>query len=312
MKKVAIVILSWNSASVTIDCLISLLGIDYANFRIFLVDNGSHDNSVALIKEQVNSDKIEFIELESNYGFTGGNNIGIDIAQKTYQPDFYLLLNNDTIVDKLFLTELVESFSLDEKIGIVVPKIFFHEKPTYTYFAGGYINFISGMGEHYNWKKPEDAEANKSKYVAFANGCSMLIKAEVINTVGVLDDNFFANVEDVDFSYRVTQSGYKIYYNPLSVLWHREGYSSKRNVGNWFRIYLNTRNIIQFQRKRFTFFSFIPFLVYFSLRWVIYMSLKMAVTGEFKSIKSIYLGVKDGFTGKLRFVNVPQTVNFKL
>lgn len=312
MKKVAIVILSWNSASVTIDCLKSLLEIDYDDFRIFLVDNGSHDNSVALIKEQVDSDKIEYVELESNYGFTGGNNIGIDIAKKTYQPDYYLLLNNDTIVDKSFLAELVSSFLLDENIGIVVPKIFFHEKPTYTYFAGGYINLISGLGEHYNWRKPEDAEANKSKYVAFANGCSMLIKAGVIDHVGVLDNNFFANIEDVDFSYRVTQKGYKIYYNHKSVLWHREGYSSKRNVGNWFRVYLTTRNVIQFQRKRYAFFSFILFLAYFSLRWVLYMSLKMAISGEFKSIRSIYYGIIDGFTGRLRFVTVPNTVNFKL
>jgi GT2 family glycosyltransferase len=312
MNKVALIILNWNSAQVTIDCLRSISDIDYDQYRVFLVDNGSADGSVALIKAAINSDKIRYAELKYNYGFTGGNNIGIDLAREEYDPDYYLLLNNDTIVDKNFLKIMVRSFLRDPEIGIVVPKIFFYgDRSEYIYYAGGYINLISGLGEHFSWMKPDNPETNISKEVTFANGCSMLIGKEVIRRIGKLDDNFFANIEDVDYSYRVTAAGYKIFYNPESFLWHREGFASKKNIGHWFRIYLTTRNVILFQRKRSSFINFVLFVLYFSLRWVVYMTLKMLKSKDFKSIRSIFYGLSDGFSGKLRFVSIPEKIEFK-
>lgn len=310
-QKVALIILNWNSPQVTIDCLKSILNITHKDFKVFLVDNGSKDNSVQEIKRAISSEKIEYVELKHNYGFTGGNNIGIDLAIHKYNPDYFLLLNNDTIVEKNFLSQMLSSFTQDGKIGIVVPKIFFHgDRSEYIYYAGGYINLISGLGEHFGWKKLENSSTNIAKEVSFANGCSMLIRKEVINTIGNLDDNFFANIEDVDFSYRVTNAGFKIYYNPNAYLWHREGFASKKNIGQWFRIYLTTRNVILFQKKRSSKLNLLVFLLYFSIRWVMYMSLKMLFKGDIKSIKSIIYGIKDGFNAKLRFVIKPTTVEF--
>lgn len=312
-NRVAIIILNWNSPGVTIDCLRSLLSIEYQNYIIYLVDNGSVDGSINLIKEEIVTDKLRCVELKSNFGFTGGNNIGVAIATKECDPDYFLLLNNDTIVDKKFLTFLVESFVQNGELGVVVPKIFFYgDQKEYIYYAGGYINLISGLGEHYHWKRKDDPSTEISREISFANGCSMLIKKEVIKQIKLFDDSFFANIEDVDFSYRVTKAGYKIFYNPLAFLWHREGYTSKKNMGHWFRIYLTTRNVILFQRKRFSFFGFVLFAAYFSFRWVLYMTLKLLFSKDFISIKSIYYGIVDGFSvnKRLRFVKRPATVDF--
>lgn len=311
--KVGIIILNWNSALITYDCLKSLMSVDHVTFKVFVVDNGSIDNSLNELVENINNEKkITVINLEYNYGFTGGNNIGIQIAQREYDPDFFLLLNNDTVVDPFFLKNMISSFSLDKQIGVVVPKIFFYgENREFLYFAGGYINKLSGLGEHYNWKKKDSTSSVQSKYVSFANGCSMLIKKDVINTIGVLDDNFFANIEDVDYSYRILNAGFKIYYNAEAHLWHREGFASKKNIGNWIRVYLTTRNVILLQRKHASFFLFFFFTLYFSFRWVLYMSLKFFILGEYQSIKAIYHGIYDGFRNKLSFLQKPSEVKFK-
>lgn len=312
LDKVAIIILNWNSSAVTIDCLKSIAKVDYEEYQVFLIDNGSLDNSVETIKSEINSLKINYIQLKFNYGFTGGNNIGIEIAIKQYDPDYFLLLNNDTIIEKNIINQLVKPFKNESHIGIVVPKIFFYgDRSKYIYFAGGYINLISGLGEHYNWMKLDNPSTEIPKMVSFANGCSMLIKKEVIESVGFLDDNFFANIEDVDYSYRVTQAKFKIFYNPQAILWHREGFASKKNIGQWFRIYLTTRNVILFQRKRRMNIGLLGFAFYFSFRWVIYMSLKMILKGDYKSLRAIFSGIKDGFTKELRFVSRPSSIIYK-
>jgi GT2 family glycosyltransferase len=311
MSKVAIIILNWNSAEITVDCLKSLSQVKYDDFKIFLIDNGSKDGSVDVIKSEINMPNLRVVSLKHNYGFTGGNNIGFKIAKEEYNPDHYLLLNNDTIVQDNFLRLMVSSMEKDRSIGIVVPKIFFYEPSASIYYAGGYLNLISGLGEHYFWKKDDvPAKTNISKEVSFANGCSMLIKKEVVDLVGLLDDDFFANIEDVDYSYRVTKAGYKIFYEHGAVLWHREGFVSKKNVGQWFRIYLSTRNIILFQRKHASMPLYMLFLAYFSIRWILYMEVKLFLKRDFKSCKSLFYGIVDGFTSKLRYANKPSIIEY--
>lgn len=309
-NKVAIIILNWNGGSVTLDCLNSISKITYPNFRVFLVDNGSVDGSIEMLKKQVEPSSIRFIELKENHGFTGGNNIGIKIAQREYDPDYFLLLNNDTVVDARFLTELVYPFEFDNQIGITVPKIFFYDKPATLYYAGGYLNKFSGLGSHCGWKKEDAPEFNISKEITFANGCSMLIKKEVIEKVGMLDDIYFAISEDTDYSSRVLAQGFKMRYVPSSFLWHKEGYVSKKNIGNWFRMYLTTRNLILFQSRNASFGVKTVFILVFLVRWYLYMSLKLLVKMDIRSVKAILLGTTDGITGKLRYVKRPTKIIF--
>ncbi|PZP50469.1 MAG: hypothetical protein DI598_05485 [Pseudopedobacter saltans] len=310
--KVAIIILNWNSSEVTIECLESLSKISYHEFKIFLVDNASKDSEYELIKTYCQDKKdIHLISLAHNYGFAEGNNIGMRIAAEQYSSDYFLLLNNDTLVDEKFLTNLVDATLQDKNIGIAVPKIFFYQPSDRLYYAGGYINRLSGMGEHIGWQQKDSVKYNKKQYVGFANGCCMLITSKLYNSIGNLNRSFFSNIEDVEYSYRCKSANFGIIYVPKSIVVHKEGYASKRNKGQWFRIYLSTRNLILFYKERNEWYKSILFLPYFSIRWVAYMTLKLTLSKDFESVKGLFKGIKDGINNKLRFVNLPDRTVFR-
>src|SRR3989339_346256 len=118
---VYILILNWNGKEDTLECLSSLKKIDYPNYKTIVIDNGSTDDSVKIINKKY--PKIKIIENKKNLGYAEGNNVGIRYALKN-KADYVLILNNDTIVDKKFLTELVKVGESNEKVGIVGPNVY--------------------------------------------------------------------------------------------------------------------------------------------------------------------------------------------
>ncbi|MFT4204995.1 MAG: glycosyltransferase family 2 protein [Chitinophagaceae bacterium] len=310
--KVAIVILNWNTSGVTVECLESLSKVVYGDFHVFLVDNASKDTEYEHIKRYVQGNKqFTLISLAYNYGFAEGNNIGIRIAEKQYAPDYFLLLNNDTVVDAHFLQNLVDAAQENPKIGIAVPKIFFFEPSDRLYYAGGYINKLSGMGEHYGWQKKDNNQYGITKNVSFANGCCMLITSKLYHEIGGLNRDFFANIEDVEYSYRCTRSDFGIIYVPTAIVIHKEGYASKRNKGQWFRIYLSTRNLILFYKERTEWYKLLLFIPYFTIRWITYMTLKLMIMRDYQSVNAVFRGVRDGWKNRLSFVELPKETIFR-
>ena len=122
--EVSIIILNWNGLEDTIECLESLKKITYPNYKLIIVDNGSEGNDVAVLRHRFGS-YIHIIEKDKNYGFTEGNNIGMRYALKG-EARYILLLNNDTIVDPDFLSNLIKVAAGDPKIGLLIFCIFFH------------------------------------------------------------------------------------------------------------------------------------------------------------------------------------------
>ena len=299
---VHIIILNWNGYEVTIDCLKSLLKIDYENYQILVIDNGSNDGSVAMIESFIEGNsKINLLALNRNYGFSGGNNIGIEHVLLKTDPDYLLLLNNDTTVESNFLTRMVSLGNSDNSIAAVVPKIMYFDSPTRIWYAGGYINKLSCMGEHFGKNQLDSPKYNTSKSIDFMNGCAMLLKASVIKKIGMLDDSFFANCEDTEMSYRISKAGYKIMYQPTALIYHKVSFSFKLSSSNWFGYYLTTRNLVKLQLKyNKKKWYFIFGILYFISRWVIYLQLKFIMLREFTICKYIILGVVDGITEKLR------------
>lgn len=296
---VCIIIVNWNGYSVTRDCIISLKNINFSNYKLLVIDNGSSDGSTNKLRGEFPD--VDFLQLDTNYGFTGGNNRGIDYAIQKYDPEYFLLLNNDTTVDKDFLLAMMDVIQKDKKIGVVVPKIYYFDKPGYLYYAGGGINKLLGIGTHYGWKKKDNGQYDITKEITFANGCAMLIKKEVIKTVGKLDNIFFATGEDIDFSYRVMKSGYKIFYAHKALIWHHEGFTGKNNKGEFFRFYIATRSIIILQKKHLNKILFVVFLFVFFVRWFLYLQIKYAIKADWQLNKSIFQGIVDGFTGNARY-----------
>lgn len=302
IPKVFIIILNYNGWKDTIECLDSLMKINYSNYQVVIVDNNSSNNSVEQIKkwctgeikyrnnsfeennpikcieysreeaenggikneeisieQSISNEKLVLINSGENLGFSGGNNIGIKYALKK-NADYVLLLNNDTIVNPDFLSPLVESMSMNNNVGIVGGKIinYYDENE---FIAGGFIDLNKGSGYHnYNRHKESPEE------VSFLSGCIWLVKREVFEEVGYLDEKFFLYVEDVEFCYRVSCGGKKLVYNPNSEIYHKESRSTGK--GSPLVLYYNTRNRMYFVKKCYNshFKKMIFYIFFFSSR----------------------------------------------
>ena len=215
---VEIIILNWNGKDDTLECLRSLSKITYKNKIITVVDNASTDGSIKAIEEEF--PKLNMIENDRNLRYAGGNNIAIRNGLKG-EASLFLILNNDTIVKENFLDFLVKAAESDQNIGIVVPKIYYHEEMGKIWYAGGFVNFVTGNIYHRGLRKTDGEGFDESGEVDYATGCCMLIKREVFENIGLLDERYFIYGEDVDFSFRTQKAGYKVMFEPQSFIWHK-------------------------------------------------------------------------------------------
>lgn len=216
--KVSIIIVNFNQKRLTLTCLTSLKKITYPNFEITLVDNGSTDNTTSEVKKRF--PKVRVYECKENLGFTGGNNRGIERAKGKY----ILLLNNDTKVTPGFLEPLVEDLEKDSFLGIVQSKIFVMDKPTLLDSVVSYQT-LTGFLFHKGYLDRDKKEYQKFMYTFSAKGVCMLVRKEVFK-VGLLDDDYFAYFEETDLCWRAWVTGYKVGFEPRSVIYHKMGATS--------------------------------------------------------------------------------------
>ena len=136
--KIITILINWNQEEDTTECLYSLRESNYKNNKVVVVDNGSIDGSIDVIKKKFPEATV--IKNGKNLGFSGGNNVGIKYAMKE-RPDYIFLLNNDTIIDKDMLNKLVEAVGKDEGIGIASTSIYFYDRPEKMQSVGAKIDF---------------------------------------------------------------------------------------------------------------------------------------------------------------------------
>lgn len=236
-KKVFVIVLNWNGKEDTLDCLQSLRSTAYDNYTVVLVDNGSEDDSVAAVREKF--PEVELVLTGKNLGFAGGNNVGIEYAIKA-GADYIFLINNDTTVHPDYLKELVLVAESDAKIGAVGSKIYYHGEPERIWFAGGKINWLKNKGEHIGLDEIDKGQFDDIKEVGYLTGCALLVKREVVEKVGVLEDDYFLYYEDADYSLRIRNAGYKTMYAPKSKIYHKVSRSTKPGSASY--VYYHVRN----------------------------------------------------------------------
>lgn len=242
---VFIILVNFNGYEDTIKCIESLKNINYANYDIVVVDNGS---TVQPTNQQINylKNNVILLEMKSNLGFSGGNNIGISYAKK-HGAEFVLLLNNDTTVEKNFLSILVQTALSNADAGIVGGKIRYYSEPNKIWFGGGTYNFDNGFVNHQRMNELDENSSSKIKEITFMTGCLMLIPINVIDNIGLLDESFFLYAEDAEFSCRVLKKGYKIIYCEDSIIYHKVSSSTK--AGSFNSQYYNVRNNLYVAKK---------------------------------------------------------------
>ena len=245
MPLVYIILVNYNGYKDTIECVNSLKKISYKNYKIVVVDNASSDNSVEILMEELSNCMI--IESKKNIGFAGGNNLGIKYALN-HNADYIMLLNNDTIVESQFLNDMINSFNVNNKIGIVGCKIMYYPEKNIIWYGGGYIDWFKFIGTHYGMGQVDKGQYDNEKEIDFMTGCCMLIKREVFRKVGLLSEDYFMYFEDVDFCVKVKNAGFVIWYNSEAVIYHKVGLSSGGEESS-FSIEWCTRNRLLFMDK---------------------------------------------------------------
>lgn len=244
-QQVAVIILNWNGGEDTFECLTSLNRETDANKKIYLVDNASIDNSAFEIKKTFPDTNL--IKNSENLGFAAGNNIGIRAALSD-GSDYILLLNNDTVVKPNFLSELIRTAESDEKIGIVGPKIYFYDS-CILWFAGGMLNRRTGFTYHLGEDQVDSGQFNQTREVDFISGCAMLVKREVFEAIGCLDEDYYHSHEDADFCLRARTAGFKVFYVPKSIVYHKLARASGGRRSPFY-LYYRTRNHLLFKHKQ--------------------------------------------------------------
>ncbi len=247
--QVKIIILNWNGKKDTLECLASVMSMDYKNYDVIVVDNGSTDGSVDAIRECYPDVKI--IENGKNIGYAAGNNAGIYRALED-KVDYVFILNNDVIVDPNLLTKLVDVSELDGEIGIVGPANYYYDKPDILWSMGASLsrkgdvdNKIIGQGElGLLWNHIQEVDS--------IVGSAILVKKEVFSKVGVFDERYFLCHEEYDFSARVAGSGYKSISVPSAKIWHKVG-ASLGEAESPLRNYFNVRNRLLWAKQHMPF-----------------------------------------------------------
>lgn len=252
-------IINFNGAKNTIDCLNSLKDLlkDGFNLNIVVIDNGSKEKLSLSIFADL---PIKVLRSERNLGFSGGHNKGIKYAVEN-RADFVVILNNDTVVDRKLILELLQSANSDSGIGIIAPKIYFFpgfefHKNRYKkvdlgkvfWYAGGKIDWKNVIGVHRGVDEVDKNQYEKTEETDFASGCCMMIRADIFKNVGLFDEKYFLYYEDNDLSLRARKKGFKIVYNPKAILWHKNA-ASAGGSGSYLQDYYITRNRLMFGLK---------------------------------------------------------------
>jgi len=304
--KVSIIILNWNGLEDTIECLESLKKVIYRNYEVIVVDNASKGNDAQVLREKF-GDYVYLIENEKNYGYTGGNNIGIRHATSNSSPDYFLLLNNDTVVAPDFLTEMVKVAESDPHIGLVGPKVFCYDFPSHFQSAGEKINMQKGEAVHIGIKQIDTGQYDIQREVDYLIGCCILVKNWVTEKIGLFDESYFCYWDETDYCFRVGEAGYKVVYTPHAKIWHKwhpmlqPWYKrlgrKKRGTRPPYYTYYITRNNFKFMKKHATRRQYHSFLVYFfGYRFWFTSGVCLIYHRDIRELLAFYRGVRDGLS----------------
>lgn len=240
MDKFAIVILNWNGAEMLKKYLPSVLQYSKDEAVVYVADNASTDNSIALLKEEF--PEVKLILLEKNWGFAEGYNKALEQVEAEY----YLLLNSDIEVTPGWLTPMLSFMDSHEEVAACQPKllsIFQRDNFEYAGACGGYLDrygYPFCRGRVFDVVEQDHGQYDEPAKVHWATGAALLVRARIYKEVGGLDARFFAHQEEIEMCWRMRIRGYQIYCLPQSKVYHVGGGTLPKS--NPMKTYLNFRN----------------------------------------------------------------------
>jgi GT2 family glycosyltransferase len=251
-NNIDIIIINWNGGYLLKQCVTSVLQSSYKNYKIHIIDNGSVDSSCEMLPQ---SEKIKTYFLKKNYGFGKACNIALEFCKGEY----LLLLNPDTTIEHDTLSRAIDHFARnttgvygvaqkDDNGNILRSCGRFPNFLTFCNDVLGFyrINdnfFINGFIQH-EWDHSE------SKFVPHVMGSFYLVDRKIIDKIGFMDDRYFVYMEDLDLSLRISQAGYKIFYDRSNVIYHKGGGVSEHVKASRLFYALHAKH--EFTKKHFS------------------------------------------------------------
>lgn len=261
MPSIFVSIINYNGNKDTLSCLRSLdeLKVEGFELGVVVVDNASRE--VFSVKEnEFKNFKLHILESDKNLGFSGGQNLGIKYALEN-KADYVVVLNNDVLIDKNLIVELLKTFEIKKDAGLVSPKIYFAKgyefhKDRYEekdlgnviWYAGGIMDWKNVLASHKGVDEVDKGQYEELEETDYASGCCEMIKKDIFEKTGYFDEKYFLYYEDNDLSQRAKSFGFKSYYQPKARLWHINA-GSTGGSGSKLQDYYITRNRLLFGIK---------------------------------------------------------------
>lgn len=294
--KVAVILVNYNGLVDTEECLESLRQNTYLNTQVIVVDNASTDDLLVALSPKFPT--VKFIQSEKNLGFTGGNNLGLRYALEL-GCEYFFLLNNDTVIDTEAIKELVNYFECNPSVGVAQGKIYFYDMPTLFWNLGADVRFNGAWMRSIAGKIEDIGQYDADQEIDCASGCMLFASRAVLEKIGLLDDRFFFQAEDVDFSLRAKKAGFKVHYVASAKIWHKVGSSGNNRIQGYF----TGRNRLLLIRKHAPTIQK-PICVVVHLAWSIIIVFNLLLRKrKYGAIQGYWLGIVDGVmnrTGKGR------------
>jgi hypothetical protein len=265
MELISVIVLNYNGRGFLNGCLTSLASQTYSDFEVIVVDNGSRDGSPEYIEE--NYPWVRLAKNDENLGFAGGTNVGIRAAK----GEFVITLNNDSRADSRFIEELIKPMA-DPEVGVCAAKMLF---PDGRINSAGICISRSGAAWDRGMFEPDRGQYEFVEEVFGACAGAALYRREMLDEIGLFDEDFFLYLEDVDLAFRARLAGWKCLYVPGARVIHHHGGTA--GVGSDLAVYYGNRNIVWYPIKDFPFrllITSLPFIVARNLAVIPYYALR--------------------------------------
>jgi GT2 family glycosyltransferase len=287
---VYVVTLTWNQKEDTLSCLDSLVQMRYPHIQLLLVDNGSVDGTVEAVRKRFPD--VEIIVNPSNLGFAGGFNVGMRHAL-AQGADFVFIINNDTFVEPNILDELL-AYAAPPDVGMLAPKIFYADDPNRIWSLGGKRHPLTLEMTAKADGQMDDGQWDRVLEQDYLVGCALLVKRQLLEEVGLFDTGYRPiYYEDVDYSLRARQAGYRLLLVPTAHMWHKVS-ASGGGSGSPRERYLMALNSVRFFRKHVRGWRWLVVVPY-RLGSAIKTTIRLLVQGRTDSVLSYWRGLRDGF-----------------
>jgi GT2 family glycosyltransferase len=288
-----LIVLSWNGREDTLACLASLAALRDADTAIVCVDNGSTDGSVEAVRAA--HPEVHLLENGRNLGFAGGNNAGLRYAFE-HGAQWAVLVNNDAVVAPEAIGRLRAAAAEHPAAGMLAGKVFFDQPPDRIWFAGqrfwplfGYSGRPRGYGRRDGprYRRPYRPDR--------AAGAFMAVSRQVVDAVGLLDDELFAYVEDVDWCCRARAAGFEIWFVPDARARHRVSASTGGERASTHALYYGVRNTIAVSERHLP----LPRGLRESRRWLILAVFLFQAVALSERRRPFLAAVRDGYRDAL-------------